>query len=975
MTYNRKDLAVQVNIKSTKGYTMSEISALDDRIKRLEYYTVLNALELDTKTTSVRDSTGNLERFKNGIFADPLHDHTMGRSNDSEYRIAISSINSLARPTFNELFFDFKLQAGVSTQHKATGRYLTIDYDSEGLGGNPYATTYRNCTESFYRWIGNLVIYPSYDANRDITQEAPQNITIDLAGAFEQYLATGVAQKIDSVSVAAPVLTDRTRSHGTTTNYWSETTTTTLSDIAVDVEAITTNLGNIVSDVSVLPYMASRTIAVIARGMKPNTRVYPYFDGVAVSAHCQQAKVNPTYATVDGFIDNTKLADLSQGKENQILVPNGALNGAITTDSYGIAYILFTIPAQTFRTGDRTFTLVNVDNINATDAIITSAEGLYTASSIAITRSEVSFTVNNPIFEPFTWNEYFTRSWVEVIPPPRRDPVGQTFSVNNTTRVGVPGVYLTEIGVYFKKKSSSLGATLKVCPTIAGVPDANKVICSAYLRSDEITVSEDSSAETRFKFDFPGLIQSDQTYFFYVEPDGSNPDYEIWISNVGGTDILTDRAITEQPYAGIMYVSSDGTSWTPLQSSDVKFKLYRAKFKHSSASIVFSDDTDDYFTVNSISRKTTGIPIQVGDVAYSTNAINGSVLVSNTTVTYPYGVIQYIDEVNNVLYLDQSNGRFSNTDNPKINFYRVSDRSNTSLVIESNRVGNATIVTIDDKIYHGIVPRFNILEPQGTTVSLSYVGTANSTGAFIKDSASVNLTNGSLFEFGDYERVVRSYSNEVAAGSYGANGTSTFVLTLETANEYVSPVIDLASKTFNIIQNRINFDANNEHTRYGNALNKYISKTVFLTQESEDLLVYLTGHRPPDTDIYVYAKFLNSAVDPDLFDQKDWTLLSYRNDTNYVFTSKDPADFREYIFGPPISATRPAAPLANTAYLDSDAFTTSGGITPPNVLTYYDGGGRLIRGFNNFALKFVLLSNNPVVLPTVRDIRAVALQV
>ena len=61
MTYNRKDLAVKVDIKSIKGYTMREIGALDERIKKLEYYTVLNALELDVKTLSVKDDTGNLD--------------------------------------------------------------------------------------------------------------------------------------------------------------------------------------------------------------------------------------------------------------------------------------------------------------------------------------------------------------------------------------------------------------------------------------------------------------------------------------------------------------------------------------------------------------------------------------------------------------------------------------------------------------------------------------------------------------------------------------------------------------------------------------------------------------------------------------------------------------------------------------------------------------------------------------------------
>ena len=975
MTYNRKDLAVQVNIKTTKGYTMSEIGALDDRIKRLEYYTVLNALELDTKTTSVRDATGNLERFKNGIFADPLNDHSLGRTEDREYKIAISSVNSLARPTFNELFFDFKLQPTVSTQYKSTGRYLTIDYDSEELGGNPFATNYRNCTESYYMWRGFIQLFPSYDANRDITQGAPQNITVDLAGAFERFLATGIAQEIDNVSVAPAIRTGQSA----TQNFFSQTTTTTISDIAVNSLAVTNSLGNVVQDVSVLPYIAPRMVAIVAKGLKPNTRIYPYFDGQAVSTYCQPAKVNPVFATAEGYVDYTKISTLNNGKENTVLVPNGALGAAIKTDDKGNAYVLFSIPGQTFRTGDRTFILTNVDSINATNAITTTAEGVYTASSIAVTQSEKSFTVNNPYFVPFTFDEVFTRTWAEDRPPPRGggcDPVAQTFSINDTATVDVPGIYLTEIGVFFKSKSDTLGATLVVCQTTAGVPNSGKVLCVSNLRSDEITVSDDATAETRFKFQHPVLVQSDELYAFYVVPDGSNPDYEIWMSEVGGTDITTSRAITQQPYAGIMYVSSDGRSWTPIQSTDLKFSLYRAKFKYSSATIVFSNDTDDYLTVNAISRKTSGSAIQVGDVVYTANASNLSqTLVSNSTVTYPYGVVQYIDELNGNIYLDQSNGKFSNTVNPDLRIYRVSDRANTSLIVEGNRIANATIVTINNPIYHGIVPRFSIMEPAGTSVQLNYLGTSNSTSSFAKDSISTTLTNGTLYEYGDYERVVRSYSNEIAAGSYGINGTSTFVVTLSTTNQYVSPVIDLSTKTFNIIQNLINFNANNEFSRYGSALNKYISKTVFLTQEAEDLLVYITAHRPPGTDMYVYAKFLNSATDPAQFDDKDWTLLSYLADGSYIYTSTDNSDFREYKFGVPVSATRPTTPSANSAYLDSTSYTTSGGITPSNVLTYYDGNGALYRGFNNFALKVALFSSNPVSIPTVRDIRAVALQV
>jgi len=83
MTYNRRDLAVKVNLaKNTKGYTMKDIGALEERIAKIEYYTVLNALALDAKTLSIRDISGNFERFKDGIFADPFNDDSIARSND-----------------------------------------------------------------------------------------------------------------------------------------------------------------------------------------------------------------------------------------------------------------------------------------------------------------------------------------------------------------------------------------------------------------------------------------------------------------------------------------------------------------------------------------------------------------------------------------------------------------------------------------------------------------------------------------------------------------------------------------------------------------------------------------------------------------------------------------------------------------------------------------------------------------------------
>ena len=141
-------------------------------------------------------------------------------------------------------------------------------------------------------------------------------------------------------------------------------------------------------------------------------------------------------------------------------------------------------------------------------------------------------------------------------------------------------------------------------------------------------------------------------------------------------------------------------------------------------------------------------------------------------------------------------------------------------IIANNVIANCTVVTVDNPIYHGAVPKFTVFEPIGTSVTYEYYGTANATNSFVKDTTPAILKNEALFEYSDYERVFRSYSNEVAAGSYGANGSATYVVTLNTNNKYVSPVIDLSTKTFNFIQNLINNDETNETTRYGSARNK-----------------------------------------------------------------------------------------------------------------------------------------------------------
>jgi hypothetical protein len=242
-----------------------------------------------------------------------------------------------------------------------------------------------------------------------------------------------------------------------------------------------------------------------------------------------------------------------------------------------------------------------------------------------------------------------------------------------------------------------------------------------------------------------------------------------------------------------------------------------------------------------------------------------------------------------------------------------------------------------------------------------------------KDGTATIPDNESLREYRDFERTVKSYSNEVRLGTFGTKGTATYEINMVSYSPYVSPVVNFKARTFNYIENIINNDDTNEWTKFGKSKSKYISKTVILDAVAEDLVVYVTGYRPKGTNIKAYAKFFNADSDPSNFDAKVWTELSYQNDGELLFSSPNNLeDYKEYTFGPPKATARPSGTANNTLYGYSDIGAS--GAVSAGTLTYYDESDAIYRGFNMFGIKLVLLSDEGAKYPTMRDVRAIALQ-
>ena len=138
-------------------------------------------------------------------------------------------------------------------------------------------------------------------------------------------------------------------------------------------DAVRNIIGDRVVDVSVIPFIRPRDIIVNVTGMKPNTKVYAFFDGEPVSQFC----------TPDG----ESLAGTDINTDNA---------GSITNLKYSIP----NSDTLRFRTGERQFLLCD----NESGDLITAStygEVVYQAQGLLQTRENVVVSTRVPRIQTF----------------------------------------------------------------------------------------------------------------------------------------------------------------------------------------------------------------------------------------------------------------------------------------------------------------------------------------------------------------------------------------------------------------------------------------------------------------------------------------------------------------------------------------------------------------------------------------------
>jgi hypothetical protein len=952
--YGRNDYAVSTKVSFNRVYTMRDIGVLDQRIQRLEYYTTLNLLEQKAKTTQVPDAQGN-SRFKNGFFADPMNSHALADVANIEYRWSIDSLYGFGRPLYASENVNLNFNTNASTGVVQNGRYVTLPFTHERIIYQPFATKVRNNSQDAWSWKGTLGLYPSYDMNRDETLLPAIDNRIDLTQPFAEF-ANAVAEATGATvfgtrygdwrTLSSDLNEWRTRSGMVATVHRIQTLQqerNVTNTFTVPVSQ-TIDLGTYVTDVSVQPYMKARTIAFVAYNLKPNTKVYAFFDDTPVSQYCAPGALNTDLGPdLQTIVENAS----QTGKLDSVCVRKGNFGDPLITDSTGALYGMFLVPGGQFRTGDRQLQIIDQDSlVTGADAIITRATATFTASNISVTKRDSTITTVTPSVRQNSWVD--DRTVINDLSYSYIDPIAQSFQLDAPEQQS--GVFVTKVDLFFKTKDPKFGMTVLLLGMTNNLPDYTKVYGKRYLTTDMIKLSDDATVPTTFEFEQPIFINAGDLYAFSIEPEANSPEFNMWMSEVGGYDITTGAQVYTNPYSGDAFRSSNAKTWTPLTREDIKFNLYCANFTVGSGQAMFENEDEEWFKYTDLVPFAANTSVRVGDDVFVVNSV-ANIAIVNTAIS---GIIQSIDENNTTYRIDSSTGGFNIGDT--IGVFRLPQAVNAAAANASTLIASFTLSEFANPPLDAIVPSFTTMLPVGCSIGLSYAGTNASTGA--KDDSYTEISMDTEKEMLDYERAVYSKSQEM---SLVRTKSLTINCVFQNTNKYLTPVIDLMKKQALIIENKINNDATNEHTRYGNAIAKYISQTIVLAdgQDAEDLKVYISAYRPFNTDILVYAKFL-AGEDGSLFENKVWTKLD--NDDVQMFCDPlNTTDFREFTYSVPT-----APPVTYAAYLNQ---------SNNNIIQYVDAGGAVFQRYKTFAIKIVLLSQDRIYVPKIDDLRAIALQV
>ena len=902
-SYTLDTADVGIEAVDNRRYTMRDIGKLEKRIENVEYYTQLSLLETSAQGLQIQDANG-FDRFKNGFVVDNFTGHSVGDAGNLDYKVSMDYANGEMRPTFNEdaIALEERDDDGTvitaadrtAAQYAKTGDLITLPYTEATLIDQPYASKTVNVNPfGIFTWIGSIALTPQTDEWKE-TERAPDLVISNDDGTWDTLVKQSGNPNLQSVElgtvwnewqnhwtgVSTSNSTEQYKQRGghgwrvmqrdiQTTTRTGTRTRTGIRQVLVP-KTVTQNVGDRVVSIAFVPFIRSRTVSFAATRLKPNTRVYPYFDNESITA----------YVTPSG----------------------GSLAGNLITDANGAVSGSFAIPdpkdstKPRWRTGERVFRLTSSSTNDLTSAPDTAANAEYIARGIIQTVQNTIISTRTAGVEFRATNETENVTQTSTTRGAARqvgyhDPLAQTFMIDDAG-----GVFLTSIDIFFSSKDANVPVTLQVRNTVNGYPGQSILPFSeTTLNPSAVSTSTDGSAVTTFTFESPVYVQENTEYALVLM--ANTTDYNVYVARLGQTALDSNRTISQQPYTGVFFKSQNGVTWTADQNEDIKFKIKRAEFENVTGTVTLTNKTLDTRTLKTNPLRTT----------------SGS---KDITVFHPNHGMHGTS--NNVTISGVASGTYNGIAHTDINgtYTAIKDITLDSYVITSGSSGNATST--------GDVGGSTVVASQNRTfdvLNLSGIQTMTLPGTSL--DMSIRPTTGKSVHGSESEFSLTANSNKVAVvgkdniyftapqmvaseinETNEMSGQKSFwnIITLNTTNTKLSPVLDTQRMSAFTITNRLNqptssntpsFVADTASTGTSTAA-VYCTKSIVLENSSTSLDIRLTSNVRSSSSVKVYFRIVGSEDDTTI-DKVAWTPFNSDGSEDLTVTpAEDDTTFKEY---------------------------------------------------------------------------------
>ena len=298
------DNDVTIEETNYKRYTFRDIQVLEDRIKTLEFYTQLSLLESDTANMEIRDTNG-LNRFKNGFIVDNFASLATADTLHPDYRVSTDFERGQMRPAHYTTQVPLQYSTASTNVTQNDDDIITLPYASVLLVDQPYASAVENVNPfNVFTFSGDVELFPESDNWVDTTSLNPVQGPV-VEGNFmttvREYNAdqngfspihwnswkttwTGTDVNRQVGAWRDPGGKGRRQQRRTITTTTTQTTKQSRTGIRYRVTPVIEqqSLGSKVVSVEHIQFMRSRNISFTCQKLKPRTKFFAFFDGIAV---------------------------------------------------------------------------------------------------------------------------------------------------------------------------------------------------------------------------------------------------------------------------------------------------------------------------------------------------------------------------------------------------------------------------------------------------------------------------------------------------------------------------------------------------------------------------------------------------------------------------------------------------------------------------------------------------------------------